>query len=78
MRQTKTAQLMFAATRARTIAVAVVVLLVASSQQLYAQSAASIVVEGNRHVEASTVRSYFESANGKLDDAALNAGLKRL
>jgi outer membrane protein insertion porin family len=38
-----------------------------------------IVVEGNRRVEAATVRSYFRaSANGRYDDAARDAGLKAL
>jgi outer membrane protein insertion porin family len=38
-----------------------------------------IVVEGNRRVEASTVRSYFRaSANGRYDEAARDAGLKAL
>ena len=39
----------------------------------------AIVVEGNRRVEASTVRSYFKaSANGRYDEAARDAGLKAL
>jgi hypothetical protein len=71
---------MFAAMRARVVAAAVVglVSLLASSGQASAQLTASIVVEGNRRVETSTVRSYFESSSGKLDDATLDAGLKRL
>jgi len=59
-------------------ALAGLVLLLAAADQAAAQSPGSIVVEGNRRVDASTVRSYFESAGGKLDDAALDAGLKRL
>src|SRR5437764_7221820 len=44
-----------------------------------AQSAASIVVEGNRRVEADTIRSYFKSRPGdRLDAAAIDAGLKSL
>ncbi len=39
----------------------------------------SIVVEGNKRVEAATVRSYFRaSANGRYDEAARDAGLKAL
>ncbi len=38
-----------------------------------------IVVEGNRRVDAATVRSYFHAApNGKFDDAARDAALKTL
>ncbi|WP_298259683.1 outer membrane protein assembly factor BamA [Bradyrhizobium sp.] len=40
---------------------------------------ATIVVEGNKRVEAATVRSYFRSdANGRYDEAARDAGLKAL
>ncbi|MCP3445983.1 outer membrane protein assembly factor BamA [Bradyrhizobium sp. CCGUVB14] len=39
----------------------------------------TIVVEGNRRVEAETVRSYFKaSPNGQFDQAALDDGLKAL
>src|SRR5882757_3770342 len=39
----------------------------------------SIIVEGNRRVEADTVRSYFQAApDGQLDDAARDAALKAL
>jgi outer membrane protein insertion porin family len=39
----------------------------------------SIVVEGNRHVDAETVRSYFHAtSDGKFDDAARDAALKEL
>ena len=42
-------------------------------------SADSIVVEGNRRIEADTIRSYFKVAPGEhLDDAKINAGLKAL
>ncbi len=43
----------------------------------YAQSAGNIVVEGNRRVEADTIRSYFRSAGG-LSAAAIDEGLKGL
>ena len=43
-----------------------------------AQTAASIVVEGNRRVEADTIRSYFKTPSGRLDAAAIDAGLKSL
>jgi outer membrane protein insertion porin family len=44
-----------------------------------AQSVAAITVEGNRRVEAETVRSYFKpGANGTLDTAAVDDGLKAL
>src|ERR1700757_5282425 len=39
----------------------------------------AIVVEGNRRVDASTVRSYFKSGvDGRFDEAARDAGLKAL
>ena len=42
-------------------------------------TANSIVVEGNRRVEADTVRSYFKVGPGeRLDAARINAGLKAL
>ncbi|HML07647.1 MAG TPA: outer membrane protein assembly factor BamA [Xanthobacteraceae bacterium] len=42
-------------------------------------SAASIIVEGNRRVEAATVRSYFKVAPGeRLDAAKIDAALKAL
>ncbi len=44
-----------------------------------AQTASSIVVEGNRRVEADTIRSYFKtSAGDRLDAAKIDAGLKAL
>jgi len=43
----------------------------------YAQSAGNIVVEGNRRVEADTIRSYFRSAGG-LSAASIDEGLKGL
>jgi outer membrane protein insertion porin family len=42
-------------------------------------SASSIIVQGNRRVEADTVRSYFKVGPGeRLDAAKINAGLKAL
>lgn len=44
-----------------------------------AQSVNSIEVQGNRRVEASTVRSYFHpGANGQLGPAEIDEGLKAL
>jgi outer membrane protein insertion porin family len=44
-----------------------------------AQTAGSIVVEGNRRVEADTIRSYFRAApGGRLDAAQIDQGLKGL
>jgi outer membrane protein insertion porin family len=45
----------------------------------YAQTAASIAVEGNRRVEAETIRSYFRSGSGgRLDAFAIDEGVKAL
>ena len=42
-------------------------------------TASNIVVEGNRRVEADTVRSYFKGAPGeRLDAAKIDAALKAL
>jgi outer membrane protein insertion porin family len=42
-------------------------------------TSSSIVVQGNRRVEADTVRSYFKVAPGeRLDPAAIDAALKAL
>jgi len=42
-------------------------------------SQASVIVEGNRRVDADTVRSYFRAAaDGRFDDAARDAALKAL
>ena len=42
-------------------------------------AAETIVVEGNRRIDADTVRSYFHTApDGRLDTAALDAALKAL
>jgi outer membrane protein insertion porin family len=44
-----------------------------------AETAEAITVEGNRRIEAATVRSYFHGgAGGSLDEATLDAGLKAL
>lgn len=44
-----------------------------------AQTATSIVVEGNRRVEADTIRSYFRGGSGeRLDAAKIDEGLKAL
>jgi outer membrane protein insertion porin family len=45
-----------------------------------AQTASQIVVEGNKRVEAETIRSYFRGAGGadRLDAARVDAGLKAL
>ena len=44
-----------------------------------AQVASSIVVEGNRRVEADTIRSYFKTGpNGSLDAGQIDDGLKAL
>ena len=53
--------------------------LVLLPQPAAAQAAEAIVVEGNRRVEAETVRSYFTpKAGGQLDQATLDEGLKAL
>ncbi|MBN8979033.1 MAG: outer membrane protein assembly factor BamA [Rhizobiales bacterium] len=52
---------------------------VAVSSAALAQTASSITVQGNQRVEAATVRSYFKTgANGRLDQAAIDDGLKAL
>jgi outer membrane protein insertion porin family len=44
-----------------------------------AQSVSSIVVEGNRRVEADTIRTYFKPGpGGRLDSATINDGLRAL
>lgn len=55
----------------------------ATSSMAFAQAAgsavSSIVVEGNRRVEADTIRSYFRSApGGQVDAAQIDQGLKGL
>ncbi len=51
---------------------------VASSGVAVAQSVNSIVVEGNRRVEADTVRSYFHARGGQLGPQEIDEGLKSL
>ena len=59
------------------IAGAVLFLLVTSLA--VAQTSASIVVEGNRRVEAETIRSYFKpGAGGRLDSGSINDALRAL
>ena len=49
------------------------------AQPAAAQSAATIVVEGNRRVESETIRSYFKPGpSGRLDQARVDDGLKAL
>lgn len=49
------------------------------SSQAIAQTANSIVVEGNRRIEADTIRSYFKPGpSGRLDNARIDDGLKAL
>jgi outer membrane protein insertion porin family len=44
-----------------------------------AQTASSIVVEGNRRVEADTIRTYFKPGpGGRLDSGSINDGLRAL
>jgi len=50
-----------------------------ASSPASAQSVDSIQVEGNRRVEASTIRSYFKPGpGGKLDQGRIDDGLKSL
>src|SRR6266516_6239289 len=52
---------------------------VLAAETAAAQGVSSIVVEGNRRVEADTVRSYFRPGpGGRLDAAAIDEGLKAL
>jgi len=52
---------------------------IAFSGAAQAQSVQSIVVEGNRRVEAATIRSYFHGGpGGQLSPGAINEGLKAL
>lgn len=58
--------------------VAVATVSLASSQAV-AQTAASIGVEGNRRIEADTIRSYFKPGpDGRLDAVRIDDGLKAL
>jgi len=52
---------------------------VGTAQHARAQSASQIVVEGNKRVEADTIRSYFRAGGGdRLDAARIDAALKAL
>jgi outer membrane protein insertion porin family len=52
---------------------------IAARDNALAQPVSSVVVEGNRRVEAETVRSYFKPGpRGQLDAAAIDEGLKSL
>src|SRR6266545_5225258 len=52
---------------------------IGAAESARAQSASQIVVEGNRRVEAETIRSYFKAGGGdRLDAARIDAGLKAL
>jgi outer membrane protein insertion porin family len=59
--------------------VAAVVTAALVSSPATAQTLSSISVEGNRRVELETIRSYFKpDANGRLDKASIDDGLKAL
>src|SRR3954453_2767941 len=52
---------------------------VTTATHAYAQGASQIVVEGNRRVEADTIRSYFRPAPGeRLDSYKIDQALKAL
>jgi outer membrane protein insertion porin family len=52
---------------------------IAASDVVWAQGSEQIVVQGNRRVEAETVRSYFRAGpGGRLDTASIDEGLKAL
>lgn len=52
---------------------------IATSRSAVAQTVSSIVVEGNRRVEAQTIRSYFRAgADGRLSPVEIDEGLKAL
>jgi outer membrane protein insertion porin family len=51
---------------------------VATADSAWAQGSEQIVVQGNRRVEAETIRSYFRSTSGRLDNAAIDEALKAL
>jgi outer membrane protein insertion porin family len=69
----RAALVMFAVVGAASLAAGIV------STPVAAQTVSSIVVEGNRRVEADTIRSYFKpGANGALDAGRVDDGLKAL
>ena len=52
---------------------------IATSDVVWAQGSEQIVVQGNRRVEAETIRSYFRAGpGGRLDTASIDEGLKAL
>ena len=61
------------------LAAALIVIAAPASANEVAPEARNIVVEGNRRIDADTVRSYFHAApDGRFDAAALDAALKAL
>jgi outer membrane protein insertion porin family len=61
------------------VSVATAVFYVAAQDVAVAQTVQSIVVQGNRRVEAETVRSYFKGGpNGQLNAVQIDEGLKGL
>jgi outer membrane protein insertion porin family len=62
-------------------AVCLLVVSIGTADYARAQTVAQIVVEGNKRVEAETIRSYFRAGGGpneRLDAAHVDAGLKAL
>ncbi len=73
------AALVMCALPAATVTGAVVASSVFGVSVAHAQTAASIVVEGNRRIEADTIRSYFKPGpSGRLDSVRIDDGLKAL
>ena len=69
----------FAALILFAVPVAAPLAIVVAASPAAAQTVASIQVEGNRRVEADTIRSYFKPGpSGALDAAAIDDGLKAL
>jgi outer membrane protein insertion porin family len=61
------------------LAAALIVIAAPASANEVAPEARNIVVEGNRRIDADTVRSYFHAApDGRFDTASLDAALKAL
>jgi outer membrane protein insertion porin family len=61
------------------MAFGVAVVSIATADYVWAQSRNSIVVEGNRRVEADTIRSYFRPGpSGRLDAASIDEAFKAL
>ncbi|HEY0234308.1 MAG TPA: outer membrane protein assembly factor BamA [Afipia sp.] len=73
------AALIGCAVPAALVATAVFASTIVVSSAAQAQTVESIGVEGNRRIEAETIRSYFKPGpGGKLDNAAIDDGLKAL